>query len=135
MPYSQIQAVVTTLKLDNYEEFRFNNQTHQLIFSSQEDGAPIEFFKSTQLGGCDIYIWESLKSRGEDFLRAALAHELAEIAIYDILFIKNKGDRSVTEKQSHLLALLYENKYEQENINESRREEFNIFRKELRDTR
>lgn len=123
VPYAEVQDVVRALKLEDYEQFEFNNQTHQLIFSEEEQGNPIEFFQSTVLTGCDVYIWESVKTKGEDILRVALAHELAEIAVYDILTIKNKGNTKATSQESHDIALLYEKKYELENISPDRRSE------------
>jgi len=105
---------------------------HQLIFCEEEHGYPIEFHDSTELDGCDIYIWQSVKEKGDDFLRTALAHELAEIAIYDILLEENKGDRQATEKQSHDMALLYEKQYANGIFDDKQQKDYEIFSKELR---
>ena len=72
-----------------------------------------------------------MREKGDDFLRSALAHELSEIAIYSILFEKN-GDRQVTEKQSYNMALLYEKRFIDENLDEERTKECEIFSQDLR---
>jgi hypothetical protein len=37
-----------------------------LIFTETQCGPPIAFYKSTQISGFDIYIWESLREKGKD---------------------------------------------------------------------
>ena len=140
IPYAEIQGIVQSLQLEDHEQFQLNDQIHQLIFcaKNEEGGAPIEFHKSTVLSGFDIYAWESIKTKGEDFLRAALVHELIEIII-PYLRPTQEGSRTVTLKQArkldridHDIAVRFEKKYVSENFSPDRQKEYELFARELR---
>lgn len=135
VPYQEVCKVAQSLQLEDYEQFEFNNQTHQLIFCDKEDGKPIEFHKSTQLDGYDIYIWESVRTKGDDFLRAILIHEIAEFTIKRLCFDISKTiefeEDHRRNQESHNLAKLYEKKFKLENMGVNRQHEFEIFSKEL----
>ena len=114
VPYEQIIEIVDGIKIEDGEEFELAGKTHQILYYDQDDGNPIEFYKSTQLDGFDIYIWTSLiKKYPKAAFRTALIHEIAEIA----LICKNE------EENAHDLAVQYEKKYIEESGTLSKEEE------------
>jgi hypothetical protein len=122
VPFENILTIVQSLRLESFENLELCEKQHQLIFTETECGPPIAFYKSTQLSGFDIYIWESLREKGEDKIQFALVHELAEISIRYL---------HLDSENAHRIALLYEEKYLSV-VSKEMRNSFLIFAGDLR---
>lgn len=137
VPYQEIEKVVSSLKFTDYEMFEFFDETNLLIFCPDGSGEPIDYHPSTVVDGIDIYIWESIRSKGDDFLRAGLMHELAERAIDRFCFQSEKPITSDQDdeyaQKSHELAMLYEEKYKLKHMDSKQRREFDTFFQQFRE--
>jgi hypothetical protein len=122
VPFQQVFNVVQKLKLLHHEKFELLGKRHQLIFTDIEFSSPIEYYKSTQVSGCDIYIWESMRGNGEDLLLFTLVHELSEISFKSL---------SLDSHNAHKMAILYERKY-LSFMNEQKEKDFMKFARDLR---
>jgi len=63
---------LTAIRIKDGENFEIGGKTHQILYCPREAGKPIEFYKSTQLDGFDIYIWESLINKYPFFWKLRL---------------------------------------------------------------
>ncbi len=111
VPFNKLITLLISINFNEDTTFNFNDRTHQVFFCEEEDGLPIEFFKSTELDGFDIYVWESVKDKGDDFLKVILAHELTEIITVRLFIIRNQEKFFLTDEQRHDIAVIYEQKF------------------------
>ena len=133
VPYEEIRQTLDSLKIKDWEEFRFMDEINLIIFSDNKQAPPVEYFESTLNNGWDIYISRSLKPRkNKEFMKAILAHELAEIAVYEVLLKKHNGDRIAAGQDLHRIGLAFENKYASENFDKQKQSEFEAFCREIR---
>lgn len=128
VPYDELVTLLMTLKIEEYKPFRFNNKNHQLLFCEKEEGMGLEFHKSTELDGFDIYVWKSIIETKKILFRIALAHELAEIAIINLFVIKDDRKIFLTVKESHEMACDIEKRFADELLGKN-----GILRKEYED--
>ena len=119
IPYAELVSVLMSIDIEEYQPFIFNKQHHQLLFCERDVGLGIEFHKSTELDGFDIYVWRSIKEKFNIFLRVALAHELAEIAIINTFIVKDHIKLFLTVNESHDMARDFEKRFADEYLGKS----------------